>query len=395
LRLAPVRSAPNSPAVVRPSSNASIASPRSGPRSPVTSGNSTPSSGSNVRRKSLAILRQALENASCRKEKGERRKKENVGTQNISIGNGDTVSGISPLNQSTASISAKENDENNKPQDDATDNDKTLIADRNKKDELAKSDSKNVSKSSGDNPSNPSNEDNDAVEGVKEANKNNDDNASNQEDHVVERLSTTKDAGRKKATYDNNETESDDRDKNDEINQDEDIPESENDKSKRVSGQGMPRPKTPPRNKKKLYNARAISTPQVNKTVLGENVTFLGESVMELSAITVLSPASTVSDPDSRRGSQSRARDDTDAVSFRFKKGGRDLFDKLVDSDENGQSGSGKRKKSDVSPEKDKPSSKKIDDGNRKTRSSLAPIDEDVTDQDKLDGIRKSRRSKN
>merc|ERR1712098_410798 len=129
-----------------------------------------------------------------RKENGERRKKENDGTQNISIGNGDTVSGISPLNHSTASISAKENDKNNK-------------------DELAKSDSKNVSKSSGDNPSNPSNEDNDAVEGVKEANKNNDDNASNQEDHVVERLSTTKDAGRKKATYDNNETESDDRDK--------------------------------------------------------------------------------------------------------------------------------------------------------------------------------------
>merc|ERR1712228_358155 len=49
--------------------------------------------------------------------------------------------------------------------------------------------------------------------------------------------------------------------------------------------------------------------------------------------------------------------------------------------------------KSELSPEKDKPSSKKIDDGNRKTRSSLASIDEDVASQDKLDGVRKSRRS--
>merc|ERR1712098_596839 len=208
------------------------------------------------------------------------------------------------------------------------------------------------------------------------------------------RLSTNKDAGRKKVIGDNNETESADRDKENELNQDEDIPESENDKSKRVSGQGMPRPKTPPRNKKKLYNARAISTPQVNKTVLGENVTFLGESVMELSAITVLSPASTVSDPDSRRGSQSRARDDTDAVSFRFKKGGRDLFDKLVDAEDNAQTSSGKRKKDDLSPEKEKPSSKKVDDGKRKTRSSLNPEPDEEdrnTGRDKLDGVRKSR----
>merc|ERR1712098_134509 len=101
-------------------------------------------------------------NASSRKEKGER--KENG--ERRKKGNGDTVSGISPLNHSTASISANpqendgkvsENDENNKPKDDATDNDQTLITDRNKKEELAKSDSKNVSKSSGDQSSNPSN----------------------------------------------------------------------------------------------------------------------------------------------------------------------------------------------------------------------------------------------
>ena len=92
------------------------------------------------------------------------------------------------------------------------------------------------------------------------------------------------------------------------------------DKSKRVSGQGMPRPKTP--KSKKYHNIRAISTPQVNKTVMGDNVTFMSESVMELSAITVLSPPSTINDPDSRRqtGTGVRNKDDTDAVSFRFKK---------------------------------------------------------------------------
>merc|ERR1711936_1089445 len=80
----------------------------------------------------------------------------------------------------------------------------------------------------------------------------------------------------------------DKKDKNDEL-----------DKSKRVSGQGMPRPMTP--KSKKFHNIRAISTPQVNKTVMGDNVTFMSESAMDLSAITVLSPPSTLNDPDSRR----------------------------------------------------------------------------------------------
>ena len=106
------------------------------------------------------------------------------------------------------------------------------------------------------------------------------------------------------------------------------------DKSKRVSGQGMPRPRTP--KSKKYHNIRAISTPQVNKTVMGDNVTFMSESVMDLSAITVLSPPSTINDPDSRRqtGTGDRNKDDTDAVSFRFKKGGKDLFDNLVSEGE-------------------------------------------------------------
>ena len=107
----------------------------------------------------------------------------------------------------------------------------------------------------------------------------------------------------------------------------------------------MARPKTP--KSKKFHNLRAISTPQVNKTVMGDNVTFMSESVMDLSAITVLSPASTINDPDSRRqtgnGARSSNKDDTDAVSFRFKKGGKDLFDNLMAKGESGpSSGAGK-----------------------------------------------------
>jgi hypothetical protein len=93
-----------------------------------------------------------------------------------------------------------------------------------------------------------------------------------------------------------------------------------------------------------MHRLFAISTPQVNKTVLGDNVTFLGESVLDLSCITVLSPPSTLNDPDSRRGSTSaRNKDDTDAVSFRFRKGGKDMFEELVDVGEGG-AGKGKRK---------------------------------------------------
>jgi len=124
------------------------------------------------------------------------------------------------------------------------------------------------------------------------------------------------------------------------------------DKSKRVSGQGMPRPRTPPRNKRQ-HNLRAISTPQVNKTVLGDNVTFMGDSIMDVSAITVLSPQSVASDADSRPSQRARAgaQDDTDAVSFRFKKGGqRDLFDNLVNTDTGAAAAAANSK----SPEKSK-----------------------------------------
>ena len=116
----------------------------------------------------------------------------------------------------------------------------------------------------------------------------------------------------------------------------------DHDKSKRVSGQGMPRPRTP--RAKRIHNVRAISTPQASKTVLGDNVTFRqDESTLDLSAITVLSPQSSINVPVSRRNSESQAgnKDDTDAVSFRFKRGGRDLFEKLVESD-TGAAASGK-----------------------------------------------------
>ena len=121
-----------------------------------------------------------------------------------------------------------------------------------------------------------------------------------------------------------------------------DAEQDDHDKSKRVSGQGMPRPRTP--RARRAHNVRAISTPQASKTVLGDNVTFRqDESSLDLSAITVLSPQSSINVPVSRRGSESQAgtKDDTDAVSFRFKRGGRDMFDKLVDSD-TGAAASGK-----------------------------------------------------
>ena len=85
---------------------------------------------------------------------------------------------------------------------------------------------------------------------------------------------------------------------------------------------------------RRLHNIRAISTPQQNKTVLGDNVTFDGESVLDLSSITVLSPPSSLNDPESRRGSTNSKKDDTDAISFRFKKGGKDMFEKLIENKE-------------------------------------------------------------
>ena len=205
------------------------------------------------------------------------------------------------------------------------------------------------------------------------------------------------------------------------VNEDKEA-DDDHDKRRRVSGQGTTNPKTPPPKTKKFHNLRAISTPQVNKTVLGENVTFLGESIMNMSAITVLSPPSSINDPDSRRSSsqvQTRNKDDTDAVSFRFKKGSKDLFDKLVENNEaaaaaivtepasNGKilinilysviNCLGKRKKDDLSPEKEKSKEKKTKGSKNspeKERTVLESIaeNENSSVDDQTDGVRRSKR---
>merc|ERR1719228_2153887 len=158
LRLAPVRSIPNSPALPRPSSNTPLASPRSAPRSPVTPGHATPSSGSNVRRKSLAILRQALVNASSQKEKGERRQK-GTDDENKSVDNGDNISGISPLNTSSTIVkdqyldndkSVKDNGENDMPRDVNKDDGETITAESNEDNNMTKGGSIEGSKKSGE-----------------------------------------------------------------------------------------------------------------------------------------------------------------------------------------------------------------------------------------------------
>ena len=205
------------------------------------------------------------------------------------------------------------------------------------------------------------------------------------------------------------------------VNEDKEA-DDDHDKRRRASGQGTAKPKTPPPKTKKFHNLRAISTPQVNKTVLGENVTFLGESIMNMSAITVLSPPSSINDPDSRRSSsqvQTRNKDDTDAVSFRFKKGSKDLFDKLVENNEaaaaaivtepasNGKilinilysviNCLGKRKKDDLSPEKEKSKEKKRKGSKKspeKERTVLESIAENENSSldDQTDGVRRSKR---
>jgi len=108
-------------------------------------------------------------------------------------------------------------------------------------------------------------------------------------------------------------------------------------KSKRVSGQGMERQKenrTPRTKTKRFHNIRAVSTPQANKTVLASNVTLAINESLELSSITVLSPPSTVAGEVMKRPSRSSVgskKDDTDAVSFRFRRGSKDMFEELVD----------------------------------------------------------------
>merc|ERR1711990_976681 len=111
-------------------------------------------------------------------------------------------------------------------------------------------------------------------------------------------------------------------------------------KSNRVSGQGMERQKenrTPSSKKKRFHNIRAVSTPQANKTVMASNVTLAINESLELSSITVLSPPSVVGGEVTKRSSRSSAnsnskKDDTDAVSFRFRRGSKDMFEELVDN---------------------------------------------------------------
>jgi len=96
--------------------------------------------------------------------------------------------------------------------------------------------------------------------------------------------------------------------------------ESELNKSKRISGQGMPRAvKTPI--SRKLHQLRAVSTPQVNKTIVSQNLTFTNET-LELSSITVLSPQSTLSN----NGSEA-----ADTSSFRFNLRTKDRFDAIAE----------------------------------------------------------------
>merc|ERR1719474_2346666 len=113
--------------------------------------------------------------------------------------------------------------------------------------------------------------------------------------------------------------------------------EEEMNKSKRVSGQGTERQKenrTPPPKTKKFHNIRAVSTPQANKTMMASNVTLAIDESLELSRITVLSPPSIVNGEVSKRSSRSGAqskKDDTEAVSFRFRRGSKDMFEELVE----------------------------------------------------------------
>jgi len=99
--------------------------------------------------------------------------------------------------------------------------------------------------------------------------------------------------------------------------------EDEANKSKRISGQGMPRrPKTP--KARKHHQLRAVSTPQVNKTMIASNLTFNNESIGDLSSITVLSPPSSIASREQSR------EPDADSSSFRFNARSKDAFDAMV-----------------------------------------------------------------
>merc|ERR1719204_2641566 len=67
---------------------------------------------------------------------------------------------------------------------------------------------------------------------------------------------------------------------------------------------------------------------------MASNVTLAINESLELSRITVLSPPSIVNGEVSKRTSRSGAqnkKDDTDAVSFRFRRGSKDMFEELVE----------------------------------------------------------------
>jgi len=104
--------------------------------------------------------------------------------------------------------------------------------------------------------------------------------------------------------------------------------------------------KTPATSKaRRLHALRAISTPHVDQTILGRpNVTFMEESAHDISAISNLSPQSTLSLA-SGLGRRSNERpppaDDTDAISFRFRPRGREMFDDLFEGVEKRNSGKG------------------------------------------------------
>merc|ERR1740123_704707 len=151
-------------------------------------------------------------------------------------------------------------------------------------------------------------------------------------------------------------------------------------KSKRVSGQGMERQKenrTPRSKTKRFHNIRAVSTPQANKTVLASNVTLAINETLELSSITVLSPPSTVAGEVTKRPSRSSGdskKDDTDAVSFRFRRGSKDMFEELVEN--NKESVKDRKRKN---AEESGKSSRSRSSGSSKVRtasSDLLPISE-------------------
>jgi len=156
-------------------------------------------------------------------------------------------------------------------------------------------------------------------------------------------------------------------------------------KSKRVSGQGMERQKenrTPRSKTKRFHNVRAVSTPQANKTVLASNVTLAINESLELSSITVLSPPSTVAGEVTKRPSRSSAgskKDDTDAVSFRFRRGSKDMFEELVDDNKEATKDRKRKKTLGGEEEESGKSSRSRSSGSSKVRatgSDLLPISE-------------------